>query len=113
MGVDSTESGLSYTIGVSPVSRDNAVQLLRRYGASDTNLCLWIQFTTRISATNLIDVLVMAHDAGIRNVLVSLPDTHEGAKGVLALPINLEQRAFDSDTGQRFRAGFHTNSIAW
>ena len=114
IGVDTKDGLPLYVINAKTVTPERLDELLIKLGKLDSSQNLVIVPTERVSAGDLLNVLLTIRDAGLTNVIVSASARRKGIAGRITIGAFLTRESLYGDVSSHaYYGGFETNSSAF
>lgn len=110
IGFDVADGRPQYTIQSKAVTPERLVEVLGKIGKLSDSQTLVLVPAARVSASDLLGLLLTVRESGLHNVIISTPAKRNGAEGRITLAMDLYRESFYGDVGPGYRGGFETNS---
>jgi hypothetical protein len=110
VGVDVENGEPQYTLQSKTVTTARLVEVLKKIGQMSQSQNVVVVPTSRVSAPELLGLLLTIRESGLHKVVISTPAKRNGVEGRITLAMDLYLESFYGDVGPGYSGGFETNS---
>lgn len=110
IGFDVENGTPQYTLQSKAVTAERLVEVINKLGNLSDSQALVVVPAARVSASDLLGLLLTIKESRLHNIIISAPARRAGVDGRITMAMNLHSESFYGDVAPGYSGGFETNS---